>query len=1284
MNWTKEQKQVIDFRNGNLLVSAAAGSGKTAVLVERIIQMVFDRDNPIDVDDLLVVTFTKAAASQMKDKISLAIEKRIGEEPGNERYIRQLNLVRDANILTIDSFCYKVLKEYFHVIALDPKIQVAEETDLCLIKEDVISEVMDEFYRDNDDFSNFSDAYSSDKSDANIEEYILKLYELSESYPFPHEWFENARKSLHVVSEEDLLTLPFYNSYIDEIHSIAGDIRNTIIYFLDMTRQADGPAHYEKTLISDIELIDDIISANSYGIFADIRDRKFAALGRAKKSDVFDGDVAELIKKGRDRYKKKIGNLLQAFSVPVDRIIGQLNEQERLLLAFIDASEEFSKRFLERKISKGFVGFSDVEHFALQILCDGTDEEGKPVPSNIGKELSEKYYEILIDEYQDSNYLQEYILQCVSGVPHGDNNIFMVGDVKQSIYGFRMARPDLFTSKYDTYNDIDNENNDNVKILLNNNFRSRRNILESINYIFYQIMDRSLGGIDYTDKEALAAGREYTEYENDEVELLLGESKDADMLLPDGEDNKDEHLDDEYIDVSGMELEAGMVAGRIRELMGDNGSERHMITDDSTGALRPVNYRDIVILFRAPKSYQAVFSEILMKHGIPVKLQNENGYFDLVEIRTVLTILKVIDNPYDDVECAAFLRGFFCGLDSNELAVISMMKKSVEKRESTVEYLFMFLESVVNNREYFDDILRQVFYDKSDEKELELIIKKSGIIPESVFEKCSKAVSVIKEFQESRKYVSITELIRKIYYETGYYYYVEAMPQGRERSRNLVLFADEATRYEQRGNRSLFDFLRFIKRLSERGVSLGGEASGEITEDMVRIMSIHRSKGLEFPVVFVSGIGKRFNLADTKLPIILHSDYYIGAKYIDPHKRIGNDTFIRKAFGSLITSENIAEELRIFYVALTRAKEKLILTGVTPDITKLIDKMRRVAMFADNRISYSVLRDAESYLDLVTAAFMRNRGFHEIMKAVKPRYDKKGNIVSADYDVKKYIDEPASRIIFKLFYYNNLLVSQIESGAEQMLIRSQKLESFLTAQSDNFDALKTNLSWSYPEDELTRQKSKMSVTEIKRTYQIEQDEITDDLVSDSMIKEEKYKEILPGFIAGEKPIDAAGKGTWFHKVMELLNNEKLDSSDSVVAELDRLYEEGRIPSETRSFITYDKIISFAKSDIGQRMMNAARENRLYKERKFVVGFPVKDNAPDVIVQGIIDAYFEEEGKLILLDYKTDNIEPGQETILVDRYRSQLDYYKKTLEKITGMEVAEIYLYSFALDKGIKM
>lgn len=1297
MNWTKQQQQVIDFRKGNLLVSAAAGSGKTAVLVERIIKMIFDSSSPIDIDELLVVTFTKAAAAQMKEKIAAAIEKKIQEEPNNKRYLEQLNLVGDANILTIDSFCYKILKEYFHVISIDPKIQVAEETDLALIREEVISEVMEDFYENNEDFSDFSNAFSLDKDDSNIEEYILRIYELSESYPFPDKWFINAKNNLTINGEEDLMSCLYTRMYIDEIHKDAQEIRNSIMQFLSMSRAENGPSHYEKALLSDIVIVDDIISANTYSLLNNLSGVKFDTLGRAKKSDVFDCDIAETIKSGRDKYKKKINSLLKAFSVPITTIIEQSKIKQRMLSAFVDAAMDFSERFLDRKIASGYVGFSDVEHFALKILCDGTDENGKVLPSRIGRELSEKFQEILIDEYQDSNFLQEYILQCVSRVPYGVNNIFMVGDVKQSIYGFRMARPDLFTDKYEKYADVEeNADNDKIfdkenqeksrdpyscsKILLNNNFRSRKNVLDFINYVFYQIMNGSIGGIDYTEREALHAGRKYPEYKNDHVEVLLGESKEKQMIMNDDQKITDEHLDDEYIDISGIELEAGMVAERIRNLVGLQGNTPHLITDDNTGNLRPVNYSDIVILFRSPKSYQAVFSEVLMKQNIPVKLQNENGYFDLVEIRSLVTILKMIDNPYNDVECAALLRGFFGRMNNNELAVLILMKREAEERDNSHLYLFEYLSMKVADKDIFMKDFAAVFTAEGGFQDAST----DDIDPEIIYEKCCKLLSTVNSYQKMINNISISELIMKVYYDTGFYYYIQSMPEGRERSRNLTLFCDEAVRYERKGLKSLFGFLRFIKKISDKNITLGGDASSEITENVVRIMSIHRSKGLEFPVVFVSGLGKEFNLSDSKSPVILHSDYYIGAKFIDPVKRCSNDCFDRIAMTSMIRLESVAEELRIFYVALTRAKEKLILTGVTPDIVKLIDRMKEVALSDSIRIDYGMLSRFDSYLDFLTASLMRNRVFHDEMKKVIPRTDKKDNMISADYNVNEYIESPVSKLVVKVFYYSEMVGSQIDTGSEQMLLREDMLSNMIKAPSNDYKKLADNLEWVYKDIELSKQKSKLSVTEIKRMYQKEQEEPALENESDASYYGDRNKELLPGFISKEKVIDAAGKGTWYHKAMELIDFTKLDTMDKVKDELDRLYEEGRLIDETRSFITADTIYKFACSDIGKRMRMAANNNLLYKERQFVVGFPVSDNGPDVVVQGIIDAYFEEDGKITLLDYKTDKIKEGQENKLVERYRSQMDYYQNTLEKITGMQVIESYIYSFALNKEIKM
>lgn len=1303
MNWTKEQQKIIDVRNNNILVSAAAGSGKTAVLVERIIQMIFDKDNPINVDELLVVTFTNAAASQMKEKIARAIEKKIDLEPENEYFVKQLNLVSQANILTIDSFCYKIVKEYFHVLGIDPKIKIAEEADVAILRQKVLDEVIEEAYTDNADFSEFSSAYSADKNDMAIEDYILRLYDLSESYSYPAIWLDKAKKTIHISDEEMFNNLPYMEPFFLEIHKQAECIKRNMQRQLEIIRGCDGPKHYEKAVLSDIALIDSIISAKSYRQFSCI-ELEFEKLGRAKKESKFDKDAAEEVKKARGNYKTKIKKLLDPFSVPIEKVLSQYLSQEKMLSAYVDVTKKFGERFLQVKLEEGVIGFSDIEHFALKVLCDGIDEYDNPIPSKIAQEISDQFKEILIDEYQDSNFLQEDILKCVSGIYTGRNNMFMVGDVKQSIYAFRMARPDLFIDKYNRFIDINTDDSeiidkDGIKIVLKNNFRSRANVLECINYLFYQMMRKELGGIDYGRNEALVPGKDYFLSDNDDVELLIGESKDVeylevvdsdensttdssknDMNSADFEsDNADgEHLDDEYIDVGAVELEASMVAERIKKLMGADGEERLSVMDDEKGIIRPVEYRDIVILFRSPKSYQAIFSEILKGQEIPVRVQNDNGYFDTVEIRALLSLLRVIDNPNDDVEYIALLRGFFGGLGSEELAVLTLMMRS-ENRTVGKVYYNTFVEKIIADKTLYNKLCEQS--------------GAADVLSDSdkFYDKLKCISDTINDYRNKKKLMSVSELISDIFYNTGYYYYAEAMPEGISRTRNLLLLLDETERFEGNGYRSLFDFLQFIKRLSEKGVSLGGDPAADDNENVVKIMSAHKSKGLEFPVVFVSGTGKKFNLMDTRTPIILHADYYVNAKYIDNEKRYGCDTFGRKAMASIITAENIAEELRILYVALTRAKEKLIITGVTPDISKLILKYSYVTESSDIKLDYDVIRNASNYLELITAAMIRNQAFHKTMGEIRQRYNSKGELVSGSYVLKNAIENQNAKFSVYFYDFKSLIISRIETGEEQGFVRMRHLKELENMPAQYIDEIEKNLSWKYDDHNLTTEKSKLSVTEIKRVYETNL-EVAEDMNSEEAVLEfsdvyaHAAKKIIPKFISDDRPMDASMRGTWMHKVMEVLDFTKADSVVSVKDELEKLYYDGKLPKEIKGFVSEEKIFAMVDSELGKRMKCAAEKGLLKKEKKFVVGVNVSDkqDVPEIIVQGIIDAYFKEDGYLILVDYKTDRIKPGQEDVLKERYCTQMKYYKDTLEKLTKLTVKETYLYSFALDKPIKM
>lgn len=1269
MNWTSDQRKIIDARNCNLLVSAAAGSGKTAVLVERIIQMISDKNAPVDIDKLLVVTFTKAAAGQMKDKIAKAMEQILEKEPDNEHYLKQMNYINKANILTIDSFCYQVVREHFYVLGIDPGIRIGDTGEIGLLREDILEKVMEEFYKENKDFIRFSDAFSADKNDEGIEDYILKIYSICSSYPRPEEWTKQARASLHIESEEAFLELAFVKQYFHEVHGTAKGIRDKILNALEQVRSTDGPLYMEKALLSDIQFVDDLISAGTYSQFFGFSNVKFANIGRGKKGE-FNEEVAERIKKQREDYKKQVKNLLAAFSIPFETLLQQMQEQEPMFTALLDAVDVFRKRFLQAKLDKNLLEFSDVEHFALRVLCQGYDEEGKPVPSEIGKEMSENFAEILIDEYQDSNYLQEAILSCVSTVYQGKNNIFMVGDVKQSIYSFRMARPDLFMEKYHTYHT--EEDKDARKLLLKNNFRSRANVLEGINYIFYQIMGSDLGGIDYTEDEALVPGKTFPEGADDSVELLIGESKDFDFLNADDEamtGEKEENLDEDLEDIGKMELEAAMAAKRIGELMGENGNKSFEVEDAKTGRLRKIDYRDIVILFRAPSSFQQIFSEVLTEHGIPVKVQNENGYFDTVEIRLILSLLWVLDNPCNDVELAAVLRSFFGEFNSDELALLALTKRQMEQEKKEKLPLF----SVVKT-------LAELCDEKSDRYS-------------TICRKCNSIFGQIETLKSIQAYHTTGELLTYIYYNTGYYYYVKAMPDGEERSRNLDLFLGEARRFENGTFQSVFDFLLYVDKLQKKSISLGGDPALESNENVVRIMSIHKSKGLEFPVVFLAGTGKNFNLMDTKAPLIIHSDYFLGAKYRNPEKRCGNDTFVHKAMASLMITQSIAEELRIFYVGLTRAKEKLILTGVTSDMPALVKRYEEIAKRKDVGLSYSIVHTARNYLDFIVAALIRNDTFYKAMKTVRKRIDQKsGNIISAEYEKPVVLKKPQVSFKVEVYDFRNLVIHHIQSRLERKIDQNEWIERWESSPEKNKEKLDRNLKWEYPNRILSIQKSKLSVTEIKRIY--ETDYEPSDVVEYEAKMREKYVPPIPHFLTGSgRPMDAAKKGTWMHKTMELLNHAEVETKAQVSEALETMRKSGRIPEETRTFITDEKVYAMVNSSLGKRMRKAAKKGLLFKEKQFVTGVLVEqilkekkgmEKGQQVIVQGIIDAYFQEGDNLILLDYKTDHIKAGQEELLVKRYQTQLLYYKNTLEQLTGLTVSETYLYSFSLDKEICM
>ncbi len=1370
MNWTNDQKKIIDARNGNLLVSAAAGSGKTAVLVERILEMISDPADPVNVDELLVVTFTKAAAAQMKEKIGNALERLLSEHPDDMHLQEQINALGHANIQTIDSFCYRVVKEHFHVLGLDPAVRIGEAGEIGLLREEALKETMEEFYAEHPDFVSFSEAFSEDKRDERIEAYIRKVYEISASYPRPEEWTRMAREALRAEDEAAFMKLSYMQGYLAEAGLLCRDIIRRIDRVLKLLAQPNAPAHMTCTLKADQEKLRQISSADSWQVLRALAGEKFDTMARAKKTDVYDKQIAEQINKMRTAYKKEVNDLLAPFSVPFENVLGQMEEQAPMLSALLDATDRFRECFLERKLKRGVLEFSDVEHFALQILCQGYGEDGSPVPSRIGQELSEDFREILIDEYQDSNFLQEAILHCVSRIPGGQYNIFMVGDVKQSIYSFRMARPDLFMDKYHRY--ASEEGAVCRKLLLKNNFRSRSNVLYGINYVFQQIMGAEIGGLDYGAEEALVPGRGFPESPDDSVELLIGESREYDVSgeAPESDGSQKEVLDEELNDIGKIELEASLIAGRIERLMGWKGEPAFQVTDGETGAIRDVRLGDIVILFRSPSRFASVFTEIMKKRQIEVRVQNENGYFDTPEIRLVLSLLRVADNPFQDVEAAAALRGYFGHMKERELAQLKLVKNRLPVRYlyQTVFWLARLFRGTVSGKHkqwlreclgmdlrLFGKELDEFFREQEDEdgqaasrslqaaegqeapvEEIPLPEKKQTPVLEEedlrkLSEKCAAFVELVEQIRDRMKYETAAALLRDIYYDTGYYYYTAAMPGGSQRTRNLELLLSEAESFGAEGFCGIFHFLRYVEQLEDRSIALGGDPMPAGGEDAVRIMSIHRSKGLEFPVVFVAGLGKKFNLTDTRTPLIIHPDYYVCAKYVDVSKRWRKDTISRKAVAALMTTENLAEELRVFYVGLTRAKEKLILTGVTRDIPSLVKKNRDAADWSGTKLPYGIVRAANSYLELVVAALMRHEAFHKAMYQLPARMDQKGEeTVSAVYERNAELTDPSFRLKVQLYDYQNLVVEHLAGAAEQQMERERLLEALRDGERTNLERLQEHFAWKYRREALTSQKSKMAVTEIQRIYEMKSavaEEGKTEPVSGHAAGESatilpgnrpaadsgtapgekqaestrrgngrRRKDPVPRFIQEERKMNAGERGTWMHKLMELLDLSRLKTREQVREALEKLWDEERLPEETREFISEESVWTLLCSPLGKRMREAAGRQMFYKEKQFIIGVPASKLAETgecdfegqeeckVVVQGIIDAYFREGDSLILLDYKTDQVGQDGEKELAERYRVQLGYYRDTLEQMTGLKVAETYLYSFCLGREIRI
>ena len=1194
MGWTTEQQQVIDLRNRNLLVSAAAGSGKTAVLVERIIQKILDKQHPVDIDRLLIVTFTNAAAAEMRERIGAAIEKALEQEPENVHLQKQQTLLHNAQITTIHSFCLYVIRNYFHRIELDPDFRVAEEGELKLLKSDVLDAVLESYYeQENPEFLALSETIATGKTDEPLKEAILKLYEFAMSYPWVEQWLEDCKAPYQVKSLEEFETLPLAKELEIYLGELAGQWKAQMEKCRNISMEADGPQMYTPLLEQEAAAMGQVVSCSTYQQYYEaIRGISFGRLPGARK---FEGDVQkkDQVQKLRNEVKASVKKITEQFFFQApEMIVEELGKNEPIVAMLIEVTLTFEKAFSKKKREKNMLDFNDLEHFALQILVDKETKE----PTKTAVELQKNYEEIMIDEYQDSNYVQETILKSVAGEAQNCNNMFMVGDVKQSIYRFRMARPELFMEKYHTYT---SKESDNQKIDLHRNFRSRPQVLETVNDVFYKIMKEDIGNITYDPQAALYPGAQFKEAEPGmfDTEVLV--------IEPDSENQ----------DTKERELEAKAVGNNIRKLM------RHqLVTDKETGELRSVRYSDMVILLRSLNGWSDTFVKILGEMGIPVKATTGTGYFSAMEVQTALNLLRVLDNPRQDIPMAAVLASPIVGLNGEELAII---RTEFPKQK--------FYEAVMQYRLEEDSQEKKTAL--SEEKQKRLI----------------KFLELLEKYRFKISYTPIHDLLYQVLEETGYMAYVYALPGGEVKKANLEMLIEKAIAYENTSYRGLFHFIRYMEQLQKYEVDFALADVGE-QENVVQIMSIHKSKGLEFPVVFVSGLGKMFNTQDIREKIVLHPQLGIGMDYLDVKRRVKTPGITRQFLARKTGMENTGEELRVLYVAMTRAKEKLILTGTMKKAEEKLAGMMSVEM-ADGFLSFLSRLGTNTFLSFLLQAFFCYGEKYPITILKQAELEKE--------EEKQVVTDTLTQLE---------VLAQLQQRDE---IQAEQIER--------------RLSYEYPFAEEEDMKTKVSVSEIKHRAM---DRImAEETMEPEQKSEKEFEHYIPAFMEGVPEENLGAKrGTATHRILECYDFTK--EPEELASQLEQMVEEKLVEPEMVELVDKKKLKKFLESPLARRMQQAARNGQLYREKPFVMGEIAKDVLEDskseemVLIQGIIDVFFEEEGEMVLLDYKTDRIRTGKE--LAERYRAQIQLYKSAIERATGKKVKEQLLYSFCLSEVVEL
>ena len=1234
--WTEDQWKAIMEKNKDILVAAAAGSGKTAVLVERIIQKILSEDEPIDVDELLVVTFTNASAAEMRHRIGEALEKAINIDPKSRHLRKQLSLLNKASISTLHSFCMEVIRKYYYLIDVDPGFRIADETEAQLIRDEVMDELFEEEYglKDNEAFFRLVDSFTSDRSDSALMDIVRDIYDFAVSNPMPSHYLQSMIDMYDTTKVANIEELPFIQALLFDIELQLEGAKEMILRGLEVTKLPGGPAPRAENFLEDLNVIDTLVQANRDSWSALYNAMQTWSFTRAKqvKGDHFDKELTEKAQKLRDKAKKKIQDIKEELFVrKPEGFLQDMDQMRPLIETLVHLVTAFSERFDKAKREKGLVDYADLEHYCLAILTGEITSDGVFHPSEAAIAYRNHFNEVFVDEYQDVNMVQETILRLVAKEDEINGNLFMVGDVKQSIYRFRLAEPNLFLGKYNRFRQ--DGNGTGLRIDLARNFRSRKEVLEGTNYLFKQIMGVRVGEIEYDEAAELRPGAPYPEDEPFPIELLLiNQNNDGKELPPEATESETETVPSEFdeVDLEKSQLEARVMASKIKQLI----ANETKVYNPKTASYRPVMYRDMVILLRS-MTWAPQIMEEFKQQGIPIYANLSTGYFEATEVAIMMSLLRVIDNPFQDIPLASVLRSPIVGLNEEELAQIRL-----------------------HNKGTFWESLKRFCRSTPTEK------------TEQVYEKARRFYEYLDEWRSMARQGSLSELIWQLYRDTQFYDFVGGLPGGKQRQANLRALYDRARQYEQTSFRGLFRFLRFVERMIERGDDLGAARALGEQEDVVRIMTIHSSKGLEFPVVFIAGLSRNFNMSDIRKPYMLDKEYGIAAKYVNIEKRISYPSLPQIAFKRRKKMEMLAEEMRVLYVALTRAKEKLYLIGTLKDADKKIEQWNDVTANTDWLLKDYERAGAGCYMDWVGPALIRHQDSQDFRKSDHTLVPTQITCHPSAWKMTVMSAEEVK---------SQEIIKKMET--DTLLERVEKKE-MIPITSPFGEEIKSRLTWEYSFANASTHRSKQSVSEMKRQREMSDEHSGTELLS-------KFKKSItkrPKFMQ-EKSLSPAERGTALHMVMQHVDLKRPVTLENVESQVERMVNDELLTVEQAEVINTQLIAEFFESDLGKRIMNAKVVNR---EIPFTLSLPAsevypawKDEDESVFVQGIIDCVFEDENGLVLIDFKSDGISDRYKggfiqakPILEERYRLQINLYTKALEQIWKRKVNERYLFFF--------